>query len=280
MKTKRTAKPKASTKAKSKGSAISENPATKAAREKGERAAVRTSTSFRMRTDVGWLIQTRASKTVGEALKRVIARFPSASAFDDWFCAYLDSRDGTDAKTYCHDYVDLFADDLWVGDLEWPANEPDTDWESFDKASKLKEWERVARNWSELLLAAQSLKLPCTAMVAAKMIGEIVAFRLEVRDFSAPRLVSEGLLNIKHGKPFKTGSKPSEFLTQVSAAYFTFIGNGIFEPSQAEVRAYLGGLGIPASASRISKAFDTLRLKSRAGDARRAQSGAGKRRRS
>lgn len=125
------------------------------------------------------------------------------------------------------------------------------------------------------------VSMPCFQLVtakkassreaAAKQIGEIIARQLALRRFDAPRIVSEFLLNLQAGKPLKAKPGPkSQLKGSVLLAITILRLAGLERPSQRDVKEYLRQAGVSISDDQLSKIFDSLGFKERAGDARRA----------
>jgi hypothetical protein len=117
--------------------------------------------------------------------------------------------------------------------------------------------------------------------VIASEIGELVARELAKGNFKMPRIISEGLLNLQNGKPFKVkrGPKSSNDYPLVLITFYLLKKEGITQPSQSEVAERLRVHGCEITAPQLSKAFGDLELKQLSSDAREAASTAGKRKR-
>ena len=106
---------------------------------------------------------------------------------------------------------------------------------------------------------------------AAGEIGELIAKQLVAGNFEAPRILSEGLMNLQANKPFKNhpGRSPSG-VSKIVLFAFAFLRGEITQVSPSDVRNYLAEHGLKLSAARLSKIFAGLGLKAQLGDARTA----------
>lgn len=135
------------------------------------------------------------------------------------------------------------------------------------------QWLSRVEMWGKVLLYGRKNHDGNAVRCAAAAIGELIAHRLEQGDFSASRIVSEGLIRLQEGKPFlpKKGRRTSQSRLDVVHAFYILRSIGINEPSQKEVRDFLDGLGIKLAADRISKICDELKFDGLMGDSRTAE---------
>lgn len=117
----------------------------------------------------------------------------------------------------------------------------------------------------------------------ASEIGKFIAEQLVARNFRAVRMIVDGLQNVRDGKPFiaKAGKSLSPLRAEVLAALLVLTrSRKTAKPSISEICAQLkSGNGITVSKDRVSKIITDLKQNHRIGDAREADSDAGKRRR-
>lgn len=126
----------------------------------------------------------------------------------------------------------------------------------------LKEWEREAFVACGSFTHAKSNRLPEAMIMYAEIIGSIVTRELLKGNFAAPRVISEGLTNLRDGKPFipEKYSEPSLDKRQVYVAFIMLRESGNPSPSQAEVRRHLAENGYAISSSNVSKIIKSLGL--------------------
>jgi len=155
---------------------------------------------------------------------------------------------------------------------------PDRLW---GKMGALNEWESDAATMCTAFIVSKRIQDNEMAEVLARKIGNLLAEELLKGNFKAPRIVSEGLLNIQNKKPFKSraGRKPSSDKLLVITCFYYLKSTGIGQPSQREVSEYLTRQGHSIKPDHLSKMFDELDLRSLSSDARMATSDAGRRKR-
>jgi len=150
----------------------------------------------------------------------------------------------------------------------WPESEY---LESVAAAENIEPWEVEVRMYCNVLLSSQVDD--DGAEWAAAWIGDLIAKQLITGNFAAPRIVSEGLINLRSGNPWKrhAGRALSPIRTLIILAFCILKnesrGNVV---SQTDVRNFLVKHGLELSRDRVSKFFDILKLGEHAGDAREA----------
>jgi hypothetical protein len=166
----------------------------------------------------------------------------------------------------------------WLMDLFESLKIPDY---HLSRVASLNEWETRAYEQCEILILARKLKHDDVTKSAAKNIGSIVTEEISKGNYKAPRIISEGLINLQNKKSFKSksGRKSSGDSMRILIAFYFLKSAGIDQPSQAEVAKQLAEFGVSVTPDRLSKIFDELGLKSMSSDARMAASHAGKRKR-
>jgi hypothetical protein len=178
----------------------------------------------------------------------------------------------------------------WFLDFIASLNIPD---HHQSNAAHLNEWETRAFEQCELLILAKKLKrvkaekndeadifailINDVEVKAAECIGLIVAGELLKNNYKAPRIITEGLLNLQNNKPFKvkSGRKSSGEWALVLHAFYYLKSSGVDRPSQSEVAARLSKNGVIIKADRLSKIFDALKLTPLSSDARGVRDGSG-----
>ncbi len=146
-------------------------------------------------------------------------------------------------------------------------------------AERAAEWELEIRMYCRILISLPKNELDHQEEErewAAHWIGVLIAKQLVAQNYAAPRIVSEGLLNLKSNKPFilHSGKEPSRLRLLVLWAFNILQFNRrIKRPSQRDVHDFLLEHGLDLSADRLSKLFDALGLKSLSSDARGTRSG-------
>lgn len=178
----------------------------------------------------------------------------------------------------------------WFLDFIASLNIPD---HHLSNVAHLNEWETRACEQCELLILAKRIKRSKAdkseaadmfesinndvIASAAKCIGLIVAEQLLKNNYKAPRIITEGLLNLQNNKPFKvkSGRKSSGESALVLHAFYWLKSSGVDRPSQSEVAASLSKNGVIMKADRLSKIFDALKLTPLSSDARGVRDGSG-----
>jgi hypothetical protein len=142
-------------------------------------------------------------------------------------------------------------------------------------------WGLEAFQQCEMLVLARKLNHKVVIEYVSKTIGTILAAELARGNYSAPRIVSEGLLNLQNHKPFKiqSGRKSSGDHLLVLMALHYLKTSGVEKPSQSEVANLLAESGKIIKRPHLSKIFDELGLKAHSSKASEAASAAGKRKR-
>lgn len=151
----------------------------------------------------------------------------------------------------------------------------------FAGYSDLEEWEIRAHQECLMFIHARRAKIQNIEKIAAESIGAIISEQLLKGNFSALRIVSEGLLNLQEKKPFKAhaGRKSALDEPRVVTAFYALKAQGIASPSQAEVQRHLAEFDVKIASSKVSKIFDNLGLKSESSDSRDSRTESWKRRR-
>lgn len=135
----------------------------------------------------------------------------------------------------------------------------------------LKEWEREAFVACGSFTQAKSNRLPEAMIMYAEIIGSIVTRELLKGNFAAPRIISEGLTNLRDGKPFipEKYHEPSADKLRVFLAFIFLREHGNPSPSPKEVMARLAEFGHIVSPSNVSKIINSLGLSALVGDGRK-----------
>ncbi len=147
----------------------------------------------------------------------------------------------------------------------WPESEyPD----SVAAAENIEPWEVEAQMYCAFFLSDEG-----NEKSNASTIGNLIAKQLIAGNFDAPRIVSEGLINLRSGNPWKRHAGPalSPIRTLIILAFCILKnesrGNVV---SQTDVRNFLAEHGLELRKDYVSKLFDILKLGEHAGDAREA----------
>ena len=117
---------------------------------------------------------------------------------------------------------------------------------------------------------------------AAGWIGDLISKQLIAGNYSAPRIVSEALLNLNSKGQFKrqSGKKRSRLHFIVYWAFCILeFSRGLKMPAQFEIRSFLLEHGLDIDRVRLSKIIESIGLKSECGNANDPDSPAYSRRR-
>lgn len=158
---------------------------------------------------------------------------------------------------------------------------PESDYpESVAAAESIEPWEVEMQMYCRAFLSAYGDEE--NRAWAAAWIGDLIAKQLLAGNFSAPRIVSEGLINLRSRSPWRRNAgralSPIRSLIVLAFCILTYEsrGNAV---SQSDVRNFLSNHGLELGRDRISKLFDILKLGEHSGDAREAIFTLAKRRR-
>jgi hypothetical protein len=150
----------------------------------------------------------------------------------------------------------------------WPESEYP---ESVASAENIEPWEVEVKTYCAALFSSHGDE--DRAEWAAAWIGDLIAKQLIAGNFAAPRIVSEGLINLRSGNPWKrhAGRALSPIRTLIILAFCILKNQSRSNVvSQTDVRDFLAKHGLELSRDRVSKFFDILKLGEHAGDAREA----------
>lgn len=122
-----------------------------------------------------------------------------------------------------------------------------------------------------LMRARKAGESEVTTFIAERISKEIASL-LTRGKWTCVRTLSDGLLNLSHGKQFKNagGRKPNARMILPLVAFFILKKSGVAMPSQKEVMRLLKSTGFTFSRDNVSKCFEKFRLRSQAGDSRTA----------
>lgn len=170
----------------------------------------------------------------------------------------------------------ILEEGLYFGIPEWDYPN------SAAAAEQLEVWELTMWRYCEYLISGfGSTGDEALKTWAAGLIGDLIAEQLIAGNFSAPRIVSEGLINIQAGASWRrhAGVSGSPLRHLVLLAFCCLQWDSGGKPvsvSQSDVRNFISKHGLDLSRDCISKYFDKLKLNEHKGDARKASNRKGK----
>lgn len=133
-------------------------------------------------------------------------------------------------------------------------------------------WELRMETLCIVLLRARRAGEGDVAALIAELISKEIASLLTQGKWTSIRTLSDGLLNLSHGKRFKNvgGRRQDARLILVLVGFFILKRRGVETPSQKEVRTLLKEAGFSFTKYSVSKCFDKFKLRPQSGDARTA----------
>jgi hypothetical protein len=159
---------------------------------------------------------------------------------------------------------------LPIGEAMEQLNVPD---EFINRMLGLNALEAKMAGLTMALLMSKELNQPEMTKRLSEEIGALVAEQLAKGNYDAPRAISEGLTLLQQGKEFKKTKQRRRSIkdqTLVLVAYYLLEKVGFRNPSQTDVLSALDVMGFRMGKERVSRIFDTLKLKKVARDARLA----------
>ncbi len=158
---------------------------------------------------------------------------------------------------------------LWPSDFFMSLNIPAEFLAAFQH---MEPWELRMETLCIVLLRARKAGEGDVATLMAERISKEIAALLTQGKWTSIRTLSEGLLNLSHGKRFKNvgGRRQDARMILVLVGFFILKRRGGEAPSQKEVMTLLKEAGYTFTKDNVSKCFDKFRLRPQSGDSRTA----------
>lgn len=159
---------------------------------------------------------------------------------------------------------------LWPSDFFMSLNIPA---EFLSAFQHMEPWELRMETLCIVLLRARRAGEGDVAALIAERISKEIASLLTQGKWTSIRTLSDGLLNLSHGKRFKNvgGRRQDARMILPLVAFFILKKSGVATPSQKEVMSLLKSTGFTFSRDNVSKCFDKFGLRSQDGDSRTAR---------